>query len=263
VKSRATGSILAIAVAVIGIVVLVFSRSVAVEAVYPVERVGRMVRTGLWPRLVGVFRGSAAEAENIRLRNEIAAQRVLEGDLERLRTENARLRRVLDYATRNPEKWIPAGVLSRGGGAASFRDTLRVDKGSLSGVQKGAAVVVPEGLVGRVVAVSPHTSEVALVTDPALKVACEVETGRTVGVSGVLCGGSDELLVVRYLNLRGAGGIPPNARVFTSGRGGLFPRGIEIGIFLSQTNDVRGVVGDVLPRVGYSTLEDVFIRHAR
>ena len=31
------------------------------------------------------------------------------------------------------------------------------------------------------------------------------------------------------------------------------------GTLLNMTNGVRGVVGDVLPHVGYSTLEDVFI----
>lgn len=251
---------MAAAVAAVGALVLICSRSVAVEAVYPVERAARAVRLGFWPRVTGLFRGSAASAENVRLRREVASLRVLHDDVRRLTDENARLRRALGYAARQPGAWIPAGVLSRGGGAAAVRLSLRVDRGTLDGVREGAVVVVPEGLVGRVASVTPHTADVRLVTDPALMVACEIETGSPQNANAVLCGGGDTL-VVRYLG--GADGFPSRARVFTSGRGGVFPRGIEIGTFLSLTNDVRGVKGEVLPRVDYATLEDVFIRHGK
>ena len=148
-KSRKTGSIVAVLVAVIGAAVLVSSRSAAVEAVYPVERAAQVFRSQVWSRVVGVFRGSAAAAENLRLRRENDALKVLRGTVERLEAENARLRRVLQYSLRKQETWIPAGVLSEGGGAAGFGDRIRVDKGSLAGVGKGAVVIVPEGLVGQ------------------------------------------------------------------------------------------------------------------
>ena len=256
-KSKRTASITAVAVAAIGTVVLVAARLVAVEAVYPVENGARIFRTGVWPRVVGVFRGSAACAENVRLRREVDALKVLRGDVERLGTENARLRRALDYAAQKPEEWVCAEVLSSGGGAASVRNLIRVDKGALAGVCPGAVVVVPEGLVGRVTLVSPHTSEVTLVTDPSVKVACEISSGG----SGILSGGSDELLLLRHL--RGTNGFRPRSRVFTSGRGGIFPRGLEVGTLQVVTNGVRGVEGEVSPPVDYSTLEDVFIRRAK
>ena len=256
-KSRKTGSIVAVLVAVIGAAVLVSSRSAAVEAVYPVEHAAQVFRNQVWSRVVGVFRGSAAAAENVRLRRENDELKVLRGTAERLEVENARLRRVLEYSARKPESWIPAGVLSEGGGAAGAGDRIRVGKGSLAGVRTGAVVVVPEGLVGRVASVTPHTSEVTILTDPSLKVACEVATEDSRRLSGILSGGSEDGLILRHLT--GTGKILPRARVFTSGRGGVFPRGIEVGTLLNMTNGVRGVVGDVLPQVDYSTLEDVFI----
>ena len=108
-KSRKTGSIVAVLVAVIGAAVLVSSRSAAVEAVYPVERAAQVFRSQVWSRVVGVFRGSAAAAENLRLRRENDALKVLRGTVERLEAENARLRRVLQYSLRKQETWIPAG----------------------------------------------------------------------------------------------------------------------------------------------------------
>ncbi len=41
-----------------------------------------------------------------------------------------------------------------------------VDRGSTSGVQKGMAVVTPDGIVGKVLAAYPTASQVLLVTDP-------------------------------------------------------------------------------------------------
>ena len=260
-KSRETVSIVAVLAVAIGAMVLVFSRSAAVEASYPVEHAAQVFRSQVWSRVVGVFRGGAAAAENLRLRRENDELKVLRGTFERIEVENARLRRALDYSARHPETWMPATVLSAGGGAAGVGDRIRVDKGSLAGIRAGAVVVVPEGLVGRVASVTPHTSEVTLVTDPSLKVACEVATGDSRTMSGILSGGSEDGLVLRHLT--GMGKALPHAKVFTSGRGGVFPRGIEVGTLRSMTNGVRGVVGDVLPQVGYSTLEDVFIRREK
>ena len=250
---------MALLLAAIGTIALVGLRPLAVEAVYPVEH-ARMVATArIWPRITGLFRASAVNRENVRLKREIASLKLLRGDLERLEVENARLRRALDYASRKPEIWLSAGVLSRGGGAAGVRDSIRVDKGTLAGVRKGAIVVVPEGLVGQVSSVSPHTAEIVLVTDPSLKVACTVEMADTGAcASGILSGGSEDMLLLRYL--RNADKVLPRSRVLTSGRGGVFPAGIEVGTLLGVTNRVRSVEGEVRPRVDYSTLEDVFIR---
>jgi len=262
VKSKTTGTYLLIALAAVGVLLTVFLGSLSVEAVYPFERMSRLVRTRLLSRVRGAFRGARAEAENVRLRQSVASLSVLRGELERLDAENARLRAALGYVEKQAAGFIAAGVLSRGG-AAGVREMIRVDRGSLDGVTKGAVVTVPEGLVGLVTAVSPHTAEITLVTDPSVKVACRVETPEPAGAFGILCGGSDDSLRLRYLS--NAEEVPPRSRVLTSGKGGVFPPGIEIGTLLDVRQDGQGLSreGEVLPSVDYSTLEDVFIRRAR
>jgi len=263
VKARTTGSLIAIVVAAIGALILVVSRPSAIEVVYPAERATQVLSTGLWPRLTGFFRGSVLAAENRRLKREIAELRLLRGDLQRLTVENGRLRRALGYMSRRSESWFAAGVLSHGGGAVGASNSIRVDKGSLAGVKEGSVVAVPEGLVGRVVSVTPHTADVKLITDPSLKVACEIELGGSRRAFGILSGGDGDVLVLRHLkNVESAS---PHSRVLTSGRGGVFPRGLEIGTLLDVRKDARGLAreGEVLPPVGFSTLEDVFIRCER
>ena len=228
------------------LVLMVFRWPVASEIVYPVERAVRFLR------------GVSADAENARLRREIAGLSLLRGDLERLQAENARLRKALGYRAGRFEDWISAEVLSSAGGASVTHRSIRVDRGSLDGVKNGAVVAVPEGLVGRVLCVSPHTAEVALLTDPSVKVSCEVVGSGAKGAYGILSGGGADGLLNRYLD--SANGVRPQARVLTSGLGGVFPRGLEVGTLLMVTNGVHGVEGEVLPRVDCSMLEGVFIR---
>ena len=262
-KPRATGSVIVGVCAAVGALVLVACPAVAVEAVYPVEHAKRAFVTRVWSRVKGFFRGSSAAAENVRLRREVDALAILRGDVERLEAENARLRRGLSLVEKAPETWLAAGVLARVGGATGACDGLRVDRGSLAGVAKGAVVAVPEGLVGRVVSVTPHTSLVAPLTDPAVKAHCRVEgDGR---VRGILSGGTEDALVLRSLQGSLSGASPvARARVFTSGLGGAFPPGLEIGTWIQfHTNATSVVTGEVLPAVEFSTLEEVFIRRAK
>ena len=261
-KARTTGTYLIIAAAAAMTAVVCFWRPAAVEAAYPAEKAKRAFADRVWTRITGVFRASAASAENVRLRREVASLALLRSDVERLEVENARLRRALEYTAKAPEVWLAAAVLSEGGGAVSARKTIRTDKGSLAGVKDGAVVMVPEGVVGRVLSVTPHTSEVLLVTDPSLKVACAVETPSG-EVRGILSGGTDDLLVLKYIS--SAAEVPPRSAVLTSGLGGVFPRGLPVGTLLGirEGSGVSARVGEVLPSVDFATLRDVFIRREK
>ena len=241
------GILIAGAVAIGTLVLIGFFPSIVGEAVYPIERLRSLVR------------GSVRGSEIIRLRREIGALSLVREECDRLRAENAALRESLGYKARSVGAWEPAEVLSSGGGAAATRDVIRVGKGSLAGIRKGAAVVVPKGLVGRVVSVSPHTSEVLLLTDPSIRVSCRIETAEGASAHGILRGADSDRMLLGHL-MNGAAALRPHAKVVTSGLGGVFPKGIEIGTLLLVTNGVRGVEGEVVTSVDCATLEDVFIR---
>ena len=240
------GILISGAVAIGALALIGFFPSIVGEAVYPIERIRPFVRK------------TVRDQENIRLRHEIAALSLLREDCSRLRAENAALREALGYRARLPGAWEAAEVLSSGGGAAATRDVIRVGKGSLSGICEGAAVVVPEGLVGRVVSVSPHTADVLLLTDPSMRVSCKIETAGNESAHGILLGADSDRILLGHLS--GVAALRPHAKVVTSGLGGLFPKDIRIGTLLLVTNGVRGVEGEVLPSVDTATLEDVFIR---
>ena len=262
-KTKTSGAWIIVALAALIALVFASCRPAAIEAAYPVEKAKVSLSRRVLTRLAGAMRGASAADEAARLRQEIASLAILRNDLENLEEENARLRRTLDYAERLGARWIPAEVLSSGGGAASLGKKIRVGKGSFSGVADGAVVVAAEGIVGLVTSVTPHTSEVTLLSDGSVKVACEIETATDERPHGIIAGGSDEILILKYLT--NASKVAPRARVVTSGLGGVFPKGLEIGTLLDVRTDERGLAreGEVLPSVDCSSLEDVFIRREK
>ena len=236
-------------VAIGALALIEFCPSVVREAVYPLERIRSFVRRAV------------RDPEAADLRQRVAEQSMVYEECLRLRKENAALRKSLDYRDKAAGKWEPAEVLSSGGGAAATRDVIRVGKGSLSGIREGAAVVVPEGFVGRVVSVSPHTAEVLLLTDPSMRVSCKIEADDDAVAHSILMGADSDRVLLGHLS--GAAALRPHAKVVTSGLGGVFPKDIRIGTLLLVTNGVRGVEGEVVPSVDTATLEDVFIRRDR
>lgn len=242
---------------------VVFWRAAAMEAAYPVERFCRVAVRSVARRIAGAWHGSAASAENARLRRELASVALERGEVERLEAEVDRLRRLLDYATAERKSWLAAPCLSTGGASAPA-GTLRIGRGSLDGVIPGAAVVVPEGLVGRIGAVTPHTAVVETLAEGSFKVSCVVETPGGAPLRGILTGPhAGGRLYLRYLP-PGAE-VPPRAHVVTSGAGGVYPKGIEVGAVISASTDPNGssVTAVVEPSVDADSLEDVFVRRER
>lgn len=248
-----------VAIATVLVILLAFIRSCSVESAYSVEKARRTFSDKVIHRIKAMFSSSATSQENLRLKRKVALLAMVEGDCRRLEEENARLREVLGYAKKMPGRWLAAEVLSEGGGAAGARKTIRAGKGYFAGVKKDAAVAVPEGLVGRVINVTAHTSEILLVTDPALKVSCTID-GQA-GAKAILSGGSNDILTMRHFTA--GADIVAGSKVYTSGIGGIFPAGIPVGTLQGNLRQDAGELlpeCEVRPTVDFTTLEDVFIR---
>lgn len=251
-----TGTIAALTIIGAMVIWAIAGRQIAAEAVYPIENgAGWFARHIVHPIKETLARPRVV-SENLRLKDEIAGLRMRLADHDALAAENNRLRMALGFDSRNPGEWIAAPVLSRGG-TLGAGDMLRIGKGSRAGVCKGAAVAVPEGLVGRVSSVSIHTAEVRLITDPTVKVACEIESGSSNGHAafGILSGG-------RIVHLKRDITPPPRAKVVTSGLGDIYPRGLTVGFLANGTHEDETQLereGDVIPAVDIPSLDIVFI----
>ncbi len=245
-------------------------RSLCADITYPFQRVGHWMRGEVGTRLGAAWRGLCdgparmdAEAEHERL---LVMLRMMDAVVE----ENAELRKALGWKRAQHTPVVAAEVWNYGGGLGVWpRLTLGV--GSAQGVKAGDAVVVHEGLVGRVAPnVARHSCEVILLSDPACRVAVEIP-GRVKGIAQGTQGvdyGEDPAenllytphpLILRYVgkDVR----LEKNEPILTEGSGERFPRGLVVGTVASQQSNSNELLAEVLiePAVDPTTLRTVFI----
>lgn len=162
--------------------------------------------------------------------------RKLKADNDRLRMQNVYYRNQLATAeharalilfqAQSPSKTIAARVI--GNSTVASAKAVFIDRGSTSGIEKGMAVVTPEGIVGKVVAVYPLVSQVLLVTDPTFKVGVESQKGH---VHGVLDCASGKCKVEQIQNEEK---VDKNEWFYTSGEDRIFPKGFPVGKVVSS-----------------------------
>lgn len=151
------------------------------------------------------------ELENIYFRNELST------------AEHARA--LILFQAQSPSKTVAARVI--GNSTVATAKAVFIDRGSTSGIEKGMAVVTPEGIIGKVVSVYPLVSQVLLITDPTFKVGVESQKGH---VHGVLDCGSGACKVEQIQN---EDKVSAGERFFTSGEDRIFPKGFPVGTVIS------------------------------
>jgi rod shape-determining protein MreC len=140
--------------------------------------------------------------------------------------ENDQLRNLLGWQRQAPWKLKPANVVMRD--PANWWHTVQIDLGSRDGIQTNMPVLTAEGLVGRVASVSYLSSQVVLVGDPNCRISALVDNASH--DMGVLTpGGPLDTSLVPLGYLASTANLKPGQNVFTSGLGGVFPKGIPIG----------------------------------
>jgi len=215
---------------------------------------------GLPSRLGESMRNDAATrtqlaADNRRLRNELL---VLNAGQARLRVEaveNARLRALLGAVEQGSLDVQLAPILDVD--QDPTRQRLLLDAGSRNGVRIGQSVIDAGGLLGQVIAVTPLTSTVLLVTD--LEHAVPVIIARN-GVRLVAYGsGRADHLALRNIPL--SADVEIGDTLVTSGLGGRFPPGFPVGTITDlQPDDSRAfLVGDLKPASQLDRGRDVLL----
>ncbi len=115
----------------------------------------------------------ALKAENETLRLENDRLKLVDQQLVETRHQVAQLNSLFKFNQQSNYSLTAARIIVRKN-SAWFRQAT-IDKGSNEGLAAGSPVIVPEGLVGRIVKVAPGESEILFVTDELCKVAAQIE----------------------------------------------------------------------------------------
>jgi rod shape-determining protein MreC len=192
--------------------------------------------------------------ESLRLTREAAVLQRRISYLEEQALETQRLQGLLAMKEISRAEFLAARVVGKD--ATNWFKTVLIDRGSLAGIRRNMPVVAPDGLVGRVVEVTPTAAKVQLITDPVSAAGGLIQRTRVIGiVSGSLGAG----LKVRYLPLMAD--IVIGDEVVTSGMGGVFPKGIPLGRVIAAERRSGALFQEatLAPKVDLSRLEEVLI----
>ncbi len=203
-----------------------FIRVWTVTAVSPLARLMEGMRGSSISFIHNYITLHDADAENRRLRSENDQLKLdkifLTNELNR--AENAKALEL--FQQQSPSKTLAASVFSMGIG--SSRKVIWVDRGSVSKVMREMAVVIPDGIVGKVTDVYPTSSVVMLVTDPMF--AAGVVSGKT-HAHGTLKGTGTPLCKVDFVAFEDK--VEVGDWFYTSGDDRIFPRGMPVGVVKS------------------------------
>ena len=200
------------------------------DLVTPFERVAHGSGQGL----------SGMWANYVDLRHTKDDNKNLEKTVERLRLEQAslledarqghRLQEMLKFQENYIYQTMPAQVIGTSGSSQSH--VLYLDKGSDDGLARDMAVITSEGIVGKVRAVFPHSSQVLMINDQTAGAGVVLESTRT---RGILRG--DEAGRPQVINILADARIQPGEHVLTAGGDQIFPRGLPVGVVESVVKD--------------------------
>jgi rod shape-determining protein MreC len=156
----------------------------------------------------------------------------LQKTIDRLRLEQAslledarqgeRLQALLDFQQKYIYKTLAAQAIGSSGNDSSR--VFYLDKGSAEGIDRDMAVITPEGIVGKVREVFPHSAQVLAINDQTSGAGVILETTR---IRGILRG--DAAGRPQIIGILADQRIQPGEKVLTAGGDLIFPRGLPVG----------------------------------
>ena len=150
---------------------------------------------------------------------------------------------------------VSAEVIARSPG--DWADTLTLDKGSSSGVNKDDLVTTVDGMLGFVSEVTDNTCEVTSITDPKMQCGALVTRTRETAIAE----GDYNLMTrgaLRLSYLREDSKVVVGDTVETSGRGGVFPKGILIGTVESVQPEESGLTVGICYDLSFTGVDGLY-----
>lgn len=199
------------------------------------------------------------EKENEKLRERIAT---LEDELRKtdnLKSENERLRKMLDLKENEKDyKTVAADVVAFE--MDNFSKSYTINKGIRDGITQNCAVITPYGLVGYISEVGRSWAKVCPIVDSKVSVSASImRVGNTAIVQGDISLMEEGLCKMTYVSKET--GLEVGDSIETSGSGGVIPAGIYIGKVTEIKNDVTGVSQEAIikPGVDFADVNEVMV----
>jgi rod shape-determining protein MreC len=206
----------------------------------------------IWAHYIGLV---GLKQQNDELKEQVQRLQLEQAALAEDARQGQRLEELLAFKQNYIYSTVPAQVV--GGSGTDRSRVLFLDKGSEDGIAVEMPVITPDGIVGKIREVFPHSSQVLVISDPTSAFGALLEETRTRGVVKGNAAGQPQIV-----NLMPDDRIKPGQKVVTSGGDQIFPRGLPVGeVERIQTDPENEPMVDVVlkPAANLSRLEEVLV----
>ena len=199
----------------------------------------------------------ALKEDNSKLREENSKLKEQVRELEQLKSENNTMKEYLDLKNKYPDyATVPGYVIERS--YSNYDKIVIINVGTNDGIREKMPVISEQGLVGYIMSVTDNTSKVQTIVDTASTVSASISTTN----DSILLKGT-----ISNNNFVKATAIPVEATVlqgdavFTSGLGGIYPKGILIGTIKEVINTKNNMdrYANVVTATDFDKLETVLV----
>ncbi|NLP03310.1 MAG: rod shape-determining protein MreC [Fibrobacter sp.] len=192
-------------------------------------------------------------SENRHLRLEVARLNTEVSRLQELKSENERLRGLLDLSQDFTYELLPVRVVARD--PSIENKSVIINAGYKDGVRMWMPLVGENGVVGKVIQVMNGLSLVQLITDPSNRTSILNRRSRTVSILETENGRSF------FFRCRNHEDVQIGDTIVTSGLGGIYPKGLRVG----QVDRITDSQNPLFKRVwvelsvDFDRIEDLFV----
>lgn len=192
--------------------------------------------------------------ENAQLKKRLETLELDNQRIPELEHENKRLKTILNLMEQRKNTMIATRVI--GEDVKNWFKCIIIDKGRDYGIREKMPVVTPRGLVGQAVEVDKWHSKVMVINDTNSSVDVFVEGRNT---RGMLEGTGQSTLKLKYIRKNDE--IEIGDKLVTSGKDGIYPKGVPTGIVITVNRSKPGIFTDidVMPYNNFKRLDEVLV----
>lgn len=206
---------------------------------YPFVSAANAISDGVAGFIDKLVNADTYKSENDKLSAELAEMRKYTMDFDSLRQENDQLREMLELKERS-EDFIfsePCKVVGRN--SNDIYGGFTINKGKNSGISEGDPVITSVGLVGRVTSIADNYAKVTTILSPQVNVGVYTMRSKITGVLENDMNSAKNGLCLMSDILKDAD-IREGDVIFTSGKSGLFPDDVQVGVVKELYDDPNG-----------------------
>lgn len=226
----------------------------------PFQKSYHLVQNSVHKLWAGFTELSEVREELKSTREQLTKYESTSEDIEEIKLENKRLRRLLALIPKMEYESITAEIISKD--PDNWYRTIIINKGRIHGVEINMPVVAFNGeekaVVGKVIEVNRSISRIIPIISPDMKLGVTVQSTRNPGLMEGYSSNS-KFCVVDYINKSAK--LTYGEKIITSGQGGVFPPGLAVGK-VTKTQVLKSSAFQkavVEPYIDYDQISEVFI----